>query len=98
MLQFAAAFLFDVAQLHTQGHELFEVAVFACERLFVSGQRVLQCVDLRFQLPSRFVGLPLGKRLVQGNVRGLVVAGVEQVHGHVERGSEARVQRVDTLG
>ena len=43
MLQFAAAFLFDVAQLHTQGHELFEVAVFACERLFVSGQRVLQC-------------------------------------------------------
>ena len=65
--QFAAAFLFDVAQLHTQGHELFEVAVFACERLFVSASAFFSVLICDSSCQGRFVGLPLEQTTGQGN-------------------------------
>ena len=77
MLEFAAAILLDVAELHTQRHELLEIAMIAGERLFVSGQCIGERVDLRFQLPGGFIGFPLGKRLIQGDSRGPIVAGIK---------------------
>ena len=97
LLELAPAVLLQVGQLHADAHQRREIPVLAVECLLIAVQRLFQRGQLRFELPGRLVGLPLGEGMVQRGASRLVVAGVEQIDGHVERGMEARMQRVDAL-
>ena len=87
----------QIRQPHTQRHELAEIAVVAVERLLVALQGLLQRHHLRFQLSRGFVRLPLGEGVVERDACGVHIAGIEQIHRHVEGRAEAGMQRVDAF-
>lgn len=89
MFKPATFILLQITQAHPQTHEFLEITKLTLEGLFVPLQSLAQGFHLRFKLPSRLVGLPLREGMVERNAGGLVIAGIQQVHSHVESRSEA---------
>ena len=77
---------------------LAEVAEVTAHRLFVARHRLLLLAQGSGEVDDRTVGLELGERQLEDLPGALAPELVDEVHGHVVRRLEARVQRVAAAG
>ena len=90
--------LLDLAELRAQPRILDEVAAVAGHRLRVAGEGLLGILHLAGEAHDGAVGLELRERRLQDLARPLAAELVDEVHCHVVRRAEARVQRIRAAG
>ncbi len=84
----------EIAQLAADAGVLREVAAVAGHRLRVAGERLLLLAHLTGEPDDGPVGLELRERGLEDLARPRTAELVDEVHGHVVRRPEARVERV----
>ena len=90
--------LLEVAELAAEPRVLDEVPAIARHGLRVAGERLLGILHLARETHDGAIGLELRERRLEDLACALPPELVDEVHGHVVRRAETRVQRVGAAG